>query len=703
MKTNKKLKTYCARNWGIFPCKRNSKEPATAHGFKDAAKDPEQHRKWWGNDKDLNVAVRTGKISRIFVLDIDVKEDRDGIAWIDEQQAVNGSIPDTLTTQTPSGGLHYYFRYPECMDIGCSNGTIAPGVDIKGDGGYVLVPPSKLENGLYDWIDEDAEIAAAPTWLLDEIHESKPRSSETSMKAETGLLGFDQGQRNDGIFRYGISLRNRGLAYEEAHKLVREAAANCTPPLDIEETLRCLKSAYGYDMDLPRRPFTEVGNAERLVDRFGATIRYVPEYGSWIYWNGVHWKLAELGEITQLAVIVVRDIPKECDCDEDSENYRKFSKRSETRAQIDKMISLAADHTGMSIHADQLDVNDDLFGVGNGVIDLRTGRFRQATPEDFITKQGLVEYDGSAKCPKWEKFINDIVNGDEELEKFLQRLVGYTLWGGNPEQAFFIFYGNGANGKSTFLRIIQKLLGAYAKAAESMLFVESGWSNPGGAREDIVRLKGVRLVLTTEISDRKYLNEDLVKRMTGDDTLAGRVPYGKRTIEFHPKFTPIMATNHRPIVRDDDEGIWRRINEVPFMRTFAKEEQDPKLREKLEKELPGILNWSIEGCLEYQKLGLQTPPAVVNASKSYRQDMDIFGDFIEEICEEGTDKKAIFNDLYDQYCEYAQVSHFRAMSKKAFGRKLKDRGYKPIKFKGLRGYSGIALNEPFCPSYRSKV
>jgi putative DNA primase/helicase len=285
------------------------------------------------------------------------------------------------------------------------------------------------------------------------------------------------------------------------------------------------------------------------------------------------------------------------------------------------------------------------------------------------------------------------MGGNRDLVEFLQRCVGYSLFGGNPEQVLFVLHGHGANGKSTFVRLLQDLFGGYARAVESsLLMVRRSENANGGPREDIVRLKDARLVLATEIGEGQWLDEERVKRLTGGDTLAGRVPYGRSTIEFQPKFALWLSTNHKPVIHGGDHAIWRRIVLIPFTQTFSDGQKDEMLLTKLRAELPGVLNWAIKGCLAWQERnGLDMPKIVLDATREYRTEMDLIGEWISDACMTGTDRMDTVADLYQSYQQWAEASGLKVLSRQAFGRKLTERGFEQAWPKGQRGYRGIEV------------
>ena len=715
------------KGWPVFPthstdesgnctcgnpkCGSKGKHPRTPSGLKDATTDADVIRRWWEQWPDANIAVRTGAESGIIVLDVDVKNDAKGEESLAQLEQEFGSLPRTRSARTWSGGSHYFFRHPGVV---VKNRTgFRPGLDIRGDGGYVLVAPSAIGGASYEWIYPETPIADAPSWLLDLIAEESRGHRSEHFNSLTALNGYSEGQRNDGIFRYACSLRHKNLPYKEAVVLVLKAASECTPPLPDDEAIRSLESAYKrYDPGI-RRPLTELGNAERLVDRYGHLIRHIPEFVTWMYWENGSWKFDGLGKMTQLAKDVIRGINGEAVEENDSDMRKaitRHARASERKNAIDHTIQLAACEPGISIHAQFLDLNPWLLGVRNGVVDLRTGRWRPAEPNDYITKQANVDYDPEAQCPRWKRFLQEVMGFSEELVTYLQMAVGYTLTGKTIEQVLFILFGTGKNGKSVFIEVIEQLMGDYSRSvASETLMAQRGGRNSAGPSEDIARLKGARVAVTCETEEGQVLAEAQVKRMTGEDSLVARVPYAKHSIEFKAQFKIWMAANHKPIVRGDDYAIWRRIHLIPFEQTFEGESQDKNLKSELLAELPGILNWAIEGCLLWQKQGLVQPEAIQKATLEYRDEMDLLAEWIDAKCVVGPDRAASVAALYNSYDIWCLNNRVKPMERRVFARKLKSRGFKSVKSGGQRGYLGIGFppaeqsDQPSPPSPQSAV
>lgn len=656
----------------VFPLKANAKTPLTPHGFKDASIDPEQISAWWTKWPNANIGIATGQ-SNLTVLDIDVKDNVNGEASL--EKLLNGHInfPTTLEVSTPTGGRHLYFKTPKDMIIGSSTSKLGDGLDVKSEGGYVVAAGSFINGEAYR-ISRAEEIATAPIWFTDAL--AKPNKT-------TGIV--TQGRRNDTTFRYASKLRADGIDEVEAKDLVLEFATKCQPPLDEVEALRCLESAWRYS---PNLHLTDLGNGQRLVIRHGKNIRFLHNRRKWLLWDGFRWIFDDDGSIIRLAKDTAGAIYNEAAQQSDDARRAALSKHatsSESLPRLKAMVELAESEYDVPVKPDELDRNKMLLGVRNGTIDLLTGALREPMREDMITKSAGVVYDLSATCPNWLAFLDGIMGGDNEMTDFLRRVVGYSLTGITSEQCMFMLYGTGANGKSTFLNLIGELLGDYASNTPAdSLMVHKG----GGVRNDIARLPSVRFVTAIETEDDQRIAEALVKSLTGGDVMTTRFLYGE-FFDFVPQLKLFLAANHKPIIKGDDHAIWRRVRLIPFEMTFAVNKHLPI---KLQNELSGILNWAIEGCLEWQKHGLQPPSKVMAATDDYRADMDYMHQFIEERCNVSPSASVGATELYTYYQQWAEDNTGWTLTQTKFGRKLAERGYVKEKTPWVR-YRGIELKK----------
>jgi putative DNA primase/helicase len=443
---------------------------------------------------------------------------------------------------------------------------------------------------------------------------------------------------------------------------------------------------------------TDLGNARRLVARHGENLRSTLAHG-WLIWRGTHWCEDRTRAIMRRAKATVAAIYSEAG-EADSADERKalalWGLKSESAGRLAAMIELAQSEPGICLLPEQFDAHPFLLNLENGTLELTSGTLRQHRREDFITRKIPINYDATATCPRWEQFLAEITQGDEALAAYLQRAVGYSLAGDVREQCLFFLYGLGANGKGTFLEVVQRLLGEYATTAAPGLLLEQKHDQHPTAIAD---LTGRRVVISSEVGEGKRLAEELVKRMTGDVRLKGRKMH-RDFVEFLPEYKLWIMANHKPVIKGTDEGIWRRIHTVPFTATFYDPDRalpgqplkDPLLLTKLLAELPGILAWAVRGCLQWQQIGLARPAAVLEATQSYRQEMDILGGFLADRCVQQPTLRARSGALYAAYQAWCQASGEQAATQTAFGRALTERGFVEVRDRNLgRLRSGIGL------------
>jgi putative DNA primase/helicase len=443
---------------------------------------------------------------------------------------------------------------------------------------------------------------------------------------------------------------------------------------------------------------TDLGNAERLVHHFGQGLRYVPSWG-WMTWDGRRWRRDPEGiHVTRLAQRTVRLIYDEAAAEDDADRRATLAKHaagSERSARIAGMVALARSLPQVRAEISDFDTNPYLITCLGGTVDLRTGQLRPHCATDYITKLAKVEYQSDAVAPTWTAFLKHVMAGNDEMVGFIQRAAGYSLSGSTKERAIFIPWGSGKNGKSTLLDTLAAILGDYAQQAPAnTLMAKRDDTIPN----DVARLAGARLVTAIETAEGKRLDEALVKHVTGDRRIAARFLH-QEWFEFRPTFKVWLATNHKPVVRGSDNAIWDRIKLIPFTVRIPDEDIDHDLGDKLLDEAPGILNWLIKGCLDWQREGLGVPEAVKEATDEYRTEMDAIGTFITDCCIVGKDKIAIAAALFRAYIEWCEQNNERKPSQREFGMRLTERGFS----RGRRGkpqvwcWHGIGLLDPDDP------
>ena len=434
---------------------------------------------------------------------------------------------------------------------------------------------------------------------------------------------------------------------------------------------------------------TEYGNAERLAYKFGHNIRYCFPWKNWLIWNNKFWEKDASGEIMRMAKWTVRSISKEADNISDEKRKKELKehcKKSETKFKLNAMIELARTESGLQVNPEDLDKNSWFLNVQNGTIDLKSGMLLPHTREHLITKITPIEYNPNATCQRWDSFLNRIMNGNQNLIQFIKRAVGYSLTGETREQCFFFLYGTGANGKSTFLETIRVMLTEYAQQTDLSTFLKDRSSIPN----DVARLKGTRFVSGVETDAGKHLAEVFVKRLTGEDTITARFLY-QEFFEFNPTFKIFLAANHKPTISGTDYAIWRRIMMIPFTVVIPENEMDKSLKDKLKLELPGILNWAVQGCLEWKEYGLKPPAEISRATDEYKAEMDVLGGFIEDCCVMMPHSKVRNPDIYASYENWCRLNREQPISHKAFTIKLKERGLVSKKSGDTRYWEGIGL------------
>ena len=377
---------------------------------------------------------------------------------------------------------------------------------------------------------------------------------------------------------------------------------------------------------------TDEGNARRLVKMHGNDIRYVHEWKKWLVWDGTRWCVDSGGMmIDRLAVSVIAEIFREASDAEDKADRRKiaaWAKATESNNRIKAMIERTKSRVSMAV--EQLDSDLWLFNCINGTVNLRTGVLQSHNRNDYLTKITYVKHDKTADAPVFHGFLDKALRGNQDMIRFLQRAIGYSMTGNTGEECLFFIYGEGRNGKTKFLEAIERVLGDYASWASSDSFMEQKFGN--NVRNDLAALAGVRFAPTEETKDGGALSEAMVKKLTGGGAIQARFLYSD-FFEFKPQFKIWLASNSKPIIRGDEVAIWDRLHLIPFTVYIPFEERDKELPQKLSAEGPGILRWAVEGCMEWQRMnGLVPPREVREATEDYRSEMDKLKDFLEDEC-----------------------------------------------------------------------
>lgn len=685
--------SYIDQGFKVFPVKPD-KKPLTPHGLKDATNTESGVREFWTHWPEAGIGLVT---DGLIILDFDVKND--GLNSKQKLETQYGSLPQTRTHRTGGGGEHWIYRNPNGTDI---RNTVSfagyPGVDLRANGGYIVVPPSVHQSGKRYEILDQYEISPAPDWLI-KLASKRNGKNRAARKSPESI---PEGERNTRLTSIAGAMRRQGTSHKSIETFLLEINRDqCSPPLPEEEVIQIAKSVTRYEPVTikPQKAdkhfnFTDLGNSERLVSNYGDILRYCYERKRWLVWTGKVWEWDAGNRVANLAKRAVRNIYHEAG-DEPDEKKRKeiasHAAKSESDPRLTGMINLAQSEPDIPVKLTDLDTNQWSFNCLNGTIDLHTGKLLPHRKEDLITILVPIEFDPDARCNLWLNFLDRVTGGNTELVGYLQRIVGYSLTGDTRSQTMFFLYGLGSNGKSTFINTIRKITGGYGTKANTSLFMTRD-RNSGGPSEDLANLQGKRFVMASEIEDGRRLAVTLIKEMTGGEAIRADRKY-EHEIEFQPVHKIWLVGNHKPIITDTTHSIWRRVKLIPFTVTISAREIDPDLPAKLESELPGILAWAVKGCLEWQKYGLVEPKAVVNATYDYRHEQDILGDFVDDCCNFLPASSVTKHELKTAYETWCNTTGTQPASQKTFRARLIERGITEGKSGGTRYWKGISLKD----------
>jgi putative DNA primase/helicase len=425
---------------------------------------------------------------------------------------------------------------------------------------------------------------------------------------------------------------------------------------------------------LSRLTLTDAGNAEGFVKMYGNRFRFDHlrgRGGDWLRWNGSRWEIDCLGQAQRAAVSLAkarRTVTQLITDDSVRKASYIWSRASAQRSGISAMLWMSSYLPPFTSNTNYFDLDPWLLSCGNGTLDLQAGKLRKPNPADMITKGSRIEYHEDAKAPRWDRFLKEIFNNDEDLIGFIRRSVGYSLTGDCREQCLFLCWGHGWNGKGVLFNTLRSMMGSLAADTAFTTFevTRSESSN------DLAAIAGSRLVTASETSETKRLNEGRIKAITGRDPVTCRFLYNEH-FTYTPMYKIWLAMNHKPEIRGTDKGIWRRIRLIPFTVSFE-EKADFTVEEKLRAELPGILAWAVRGCLEWQNGGLRPPKVVLEATEQFRHESDLVGRFLEEKTQTLPLGSIGATALYGAFISWCKANGEETISNTAFGRRMTERG-----------------------------
>lgn len=586
---------------------------------------------------------------------------KDGAVEPWAKQIVN--LLDSYTELSPSGtGLHIIIKGKLPEGVRCRKGAIEiysrdryftmTGKPLEGTPATVNNRQTKLEalhqevfgtpevptdahehnRGVRDFGGSDEELIAA-------IRDSADRKTFVALFDYGDLSSFDEDNSKADFALCCILIKHGGVDEDRIDRIVQRSALcrdKWTRRTDYRnKTIEAATKAVAENRGKPRGilsyPFTDAGTAELFAATYAGRFVFNHDAGKWLVYDGQRWNPKAGGhEVRKAVVQLARQIRAEALKPENvdrRETIEKYARSLESSTKISNVLREA--QAEMVHYGEEFDSDLMLFNCRNGTIDLRTGKLLPHCAKHMISHLAPVEVDRDAKCPRWDKFMSEIMAGNDVMIQYLYRLLGMCLTGLVQEQTLLIFCGGGANGKSVLLDTATALMGSYATEAPPDVLIEK--RNVGHPTE-VADFYGRRLVIASENEEGAVLKIQLIKRLTGNARLKGR--YMRRDFfEFDRTHKLILVTNNKPVVREKTNAVWRRLRLIPFGVEIAENNQDKGLLAKLESEWPGILNHLVRGCLEWQQYGLQEPEEIGEATWEYRAEQSPLDDFVSECCE----------------------------------------------------------------------
>ena len=438
--------------------------------------------------------------------------------------------------------------------------------------------------------------------------------------------------------------------------------------------------------DGPAEPKAKRGNSkpkrtpeptdDRIADAFAEEhrndLRYVAAWGKWFEWAGGCWREDTTHKVLDL-------IRKTCKA--------QAIERASMARMVGAVHTLARADRRLAATADQWDVDPWLLNTPDGVVDLRSGQLRPHRAADYMTKVTRVGPRGD--CALFLAFLERIMGGDEALIAYLKRAFGYCLTGDTSEQALFFAHGVGQNGKTVLMSTVSGILGDYCQATPIETFTES---KADRHPTELARMRGSRLVTATETEGGKYWAESRLKEITGGERIAARFMH-KDFFEYQPQFKPWISGNHKPRLRSVGKAMRRRLNMVPFAVIIPEDERDSQLVDKLKGEWSGILQWMIEGCLDWQEHGLAPPEAVTKATDAYFAGEDSYSDWVADRCEVVAGVWSYSTALFASWKDWAEKAGQLAGDTKRFREEMERLGFSLKHLRTGNCYVGLRIRQ----------
>jgi putative DNA primase/helicase len=444
-------------------------------------------------------------------------------------------------------------------------------------------------------------------------------------------------------------------------------------------------------------PLDEIGNGRRFAAANRYDMRFCGVREKWLVFKDGRWMPDESGAAEQRAKAVGQQIAAEAAAQPDDDKRARLLKHALTltkRVTRETMLKDAASEDGMRTTPEQFDCDPHLFNCANGTLNLKTFEFRPHAAADLLTLQSPVVYDPNATCPTWRACMARWMP-DEATREYDQDCAGISLSGEIFEEFFNFIFGEGDNGKSSKIRVMERIFGSYWHKTQAETIMQArDRRQPNAPSPELLALKGARLVTVHEIDSKHQINAPLIKDLTGRDAITARGLFEKRPTTFEPQFTLWMFGNSKPQIKDTSGGMWRRVRLIDFGQPIPPHERDPQLNQKLRAELSGILNWMLEGLRRVYERGLLVPDTVKTATNGYRAEQDAMSGFIADCCVIAANCTASAADLWAAWCQWCGDNGERQGTQTALGLELKRRKFENFTSGGKKKWSGIGLKRP---------
>jgi putative DNA primase/helicase len=709
---------YTQMGWAIFPCHSviagkctcgnaactsQGKHPRNSNGVNGATNDKAAVRALWTQWPDSNIGLACGRQSGIVAIDIDAG--KGGYDAIDDYETnrPDGPLPRTLRAISGGGGNHLVYRYPSDEIPVPNRVNWLRGVDVRSDGGYIVVAPSTHRSGTrYAWSNWGEPITELPVSVAFDIRRGNQAASDVfkdAIKDASSILdGVEEGKRDDTLFRWACRLRRQhstdadggraivttlvlqaaeasGFSRIEALRKVDQAFKQNHVD-DVADWLPTIDNGDGIKEVVPNP--TDLGNAARFVALHGNSVRYVQDVG-WFIWVDHGWQRSSVEYLGRLLADVpplIRTEAAQMLDVKEKNKFRQWAMTSESNSRINAIEELARKSPLLLKRIDDFDSNMDVIACLNGLVDLRTGLIRQMTREDLVTRNTNVIYDPTATIKQWDDFLLTTMQGDRELIEYMQMAAGYTLTGRNSAECFMLITGKPASGKSTWIDGLKTAMGSYARAVQPEVFMyRRGKDTP---QSEMAALTGVRMASVSEIREGDHFNETLIKAITGGDTIDARYLYHE-PFNFTPQFKIWFATNHDPL--NNDDGMMRRLKRIEFAHVIPKMQRDPRIKLLLKdtvKGSPAVLNWMVQGAIKFYANGYKLiEPASVTASvASYRNAQDTHKIFMLERTERDPNESVNLSAMFAQYNEWCRARNEQPGRMPTFRQRLESLNYR---------------------------